>query len=558
MTDFAITANDARIQYPSATGGQTVFPYDFPIYAEAHIVVLRVRAGVTTTLTLTTDYTLSGVGSQAGGNVTLTSGATAGDAYTLYRDVPSTRATDYNEAGDFFATTINQDLDLAVMRDQQFDRDLTRVLRLAPEDTLATLNEIPSVTARAGMFMTFDGSGQPSVASGLASTPVSASMAPVVAATSLAAARTAMGLGSMATQDSAAVSISGGTASLSSLGASAIAGSAIVAGNMMSTPLLGASTIDATSIALTGSLSTPALGASAIAANTINLISVTTTGSIYLNDTSNASNTTGLTINQGAQTNEILSLKSSNVAHGITGVSETDTYLSFAKINVTGGGAYMTPLTGASTVQALYVDVIAGTGNTTHNAGGLATVMFSVRKKSGTSATQMDANVNLFGIANGAGLNFIVDVEGDVFYDGTAAVFDAWDDAALLRAHQLYMRDKVPHLLSDKILPSRYDDNRYTRDHLLQAGIINVLADDALTNQSLLAKVTHGAIWQQHEMFDALVEAVEAEIPGFTANRLRPLFKARGLPTQVLDWPDPVPDGIAVPAVAPDPFNKGE
>ena len=34
----------------------------------------------------------------------------------------------------------------------------------------------------------------------------------------------------------------------------------------------------------------------------------------------------GITINQGGQDNEILALKSSDVAHGITGIAETDTY----------------------------------------------------------------------------------------------------------------------------------------------------------------------------------------------------------------------------------------
>ena len=193
MTDFAITANDARIQY-TASGGQTAFPYDFPIYDQAHIVATRVRAGVTTTLVIVTDYTVSGVGASGGGTVTLTSGATAGDIITLYRDVPATRATDYSESGDLFATTLNVDFDLGVMRDQQVVRDLARVLRLAPEDSLVTLNAIPSVSARAGAFATYDSSGQPSVAAAAADAPVGSAMMPVIAAVSLSAGRDAFGL----------------------------------------------------------------------------------------------------------------------------------------------------------------------------------------------------------------------------------------------------------------------------------------------------------------------------------------------------------------------------
>lgn len=193
MTDFAITENDARIQY-TATASQTVFPYDFPIFDQTHLTVTRVRSGTTTTLVLTTDYTVSGVGVQAGGNVTLTSGATASDLITIARDVPAARATDYNAAGDFFATSLNQDLDLLVMVDQQIIRDADRALRLSISDTLASFNALPSASARANGFLTFDGSGQPSIASGASDIPVSSAMVPVVQAISVSAGRDAFGV----------------------------------------------------------------------------------------------------------------------------------------------------------------------------------------------------------------------------------------------------------------------------------------------------------------------------------------------------------------------------
>lgn len=193
MTDFPITANDARIQYV-ATAAQTVFPYDFPIFSQDHLTVTRVRAGTTTTLTITTDYTVSGVGVQAGGNVTLTSGATLSDLITIERTVPAARATDYNEAGDFFATALNQDLDLLVMVDQQIIRDARRSLRLSAEDTVTTLNALPSASTRAGAFLTFDASGQPSVAAAATDVPVSSAMAPILMAISTSAGRDAFGL----------------------------------------------------------------------------------------------------------------------------------------------------------------------------------------------------------------------------------------------------------------------------------------------------------------------------------------------------------------------------
>lgn len=60
--------------------------------------------------------------------------------------------------------------------------------------------------------------------------------------------------------------------------------------------------------------------------------------SVLLGDTANASVTQGLTLNQGANDDEILSLKSSDVAHGLTTITETDTYGRLLKQSATLGG----------------------------------------------------------------------------------------------------------------------------------------------------------------------------------------------------------------------------
>lgn len=145
MTEIVINANDRRIQY-TATAGQTVFPYDFPIYEEADITVLRNRAGTLSTLVLTTDYTLSGVGAEAGGNATLTSGATLNDVMTIYGATPYERTSDYGTGGDFKASTLNKDLDRLVMMSQQLDTRLNRTLTLNIADP-ATGMELAIETA---------------------------------------------------------------------------------------------------------------------------------------------------------------------------------------------------------------------------------------------------------------------------------------------------------------------------------------------------------------------------------------------------------------------------
>jgi len=64
--------------------------------------------------------------------------------------------------------------------------------------------------------------------------------------------------------------------------------------------------------------------------------------SLMWQDTANTKNTYGFTINQLAADDEIISFKSSDVAHGITGNTETDTYAYFKKASATLGGVSFT------------------------------------------------------------------------------------------------------------------------------------------------------------------------------------------------------------------------
>lgn len=160
MPEILINADDRRTQI-TATSGQTVLTYDFPIYANTHIGVIRNRAGTLTTMVLTTDYTVTGVGAEGGGTVVLNSGATAGDVYTLYGITPSERTSDYGFGGDFASATVNKDFDWLVMVLQQHERDIARCLKLKQADTETAAMELEIETAanRLGRALIFNSSG---------------------------------------------------------------------------------------------------------------------------------------------------------------------------------------------------------------------------------------------------------------------------------------------------------------------------------------------------------------------------------------------------------------
>lgn len=130
---MTITTNDDRDEY-TASGGQTVFNYTFKIYESTDLNVYQTPAGqdFDDSTDIITGYTVSGVGSESGGTITLNSGATNGDRITIVSDIPSSRTTDYQNNGDFKPVTVNEDFDRVVSLVKQVEGAVNRSV-LFPE-----------------------------------------------------------------------------------------------------------------------------------------------------------------------------------------------------------------------------------------------------------------------------------------------------------------------------------------------------------------------------------------------------------------------------------------
>jgi len=156
---MTVADNTSRNQY-TATSGQTVFAYTFEIVDKDHIVVLQNG----TALSEGTDYTVSNVGNDNGGNITLTSGATAGDVMTLYRDMPYSRTQNYTNSGDFLASEVNADFDELWLAGEQTDRSFSQSIRKPITDSDSISMELPEAADRANKFVKFDATGAVDVA----------------------------------------------------------------------------------------------------------------------------------------------------------------------------------------------------------------------------------------------------------------------------------------------------------------------------------------------------------------------------------------------------------
>lgn len=147
----------------SGNGSNDTFVYGFKIFANTDIqVIIRSSTGTETTKSLTTHYTVTGVGSASGGNVVFTSGNTpsASETVVLIRNVPQTQAIDYIANDPFPAETHEEGLDRATMTTQQVQEELNRSIKLSRTNTMTSTEFAVGATDRASKVLGFDANGE--------------------------------------------------------------------------------------------------------------------------------------------------------------------------------------------------------------------------------------------------------------------------------------------------------------------------------------------------------------------------------------------------------------
>jgi len=253
-------------------------------------------------------------------------------------------------------------------------------------------------------------------------------------------------------------------------------------------------------------------------------------GLVGINETLNASVTTGLTINQGANDNEIFTLKSSDVAHGYTSQSETDTYFNIIKgLDPAAGGVFLRTLTENTAItKTMGLDSRGGTATTTQTTAASGLMDFYVAQHNGSNAVAgLTSNGVAFTFAcrNNAGSDvsiFLIDEDGDFLYDGAdGGAFDSVEelggavhDVSLCRAFDLQISSEK------SLIKTRWDDFVcYNKDDLVKAGILGYCSpeDEAKGERGLvsgrqLARLHNGAIWQTHVEVQELKEVYENRI----------------------------------------------
>ena len=240
-------------------------------------------------------------------------------------------------------------------------------------------------------------------------------------------------------------------------------------------------------------------------------------GELFIGDTVNGSSTTGLTINQGASDDDIFSLKSSDIAHGIGttpyGSKETDTYFSIEKQGATTGGAALIAYAedAATSGRVLRLCGYGGTATTAKSTAGYGTCDIHVGEHNGSGTRASFASEsNLFSVSQNDSsgnqyVQFIVDTNGDIHYNGADdGAYDQYEDAQLTRALDLSHNKGTIDSKFDKFVA-------YNHDKLAELKLVGREEDGTpnhFINLTGMSRPHNGAIWQQYEKHENLLNAV--------------------------------------------------
>lgn len=153
---MAIPINNVTRRVVYAASGTGPYNFSFEILAATDIAVYRDN----TLLTLTTDYTVT-INANGTGSITLTATPTGATQIAIVGNRTIQRLSDFVTGGDFFANTLNDELDQQTIFAQQNAEGLGRALS-APQTDPTTINmTLPRAADRANKTLNFDANGNP-------------------------------------------------------------------------------------------------------------------------------------------------------------------------------------------------------------------------------------------------------------------------------------------------------------------------------------------------------------------------------------------------------------
>lgn len=151
---MTVQTTTSRADY-TGNGSTTAFTVPFYFLDNTHVVVYRtqISTGVISTLTLGSDYNMTGAGVSTGGTLTMTVAPTTDQKLSILRNVPLTQLIHYVPNDPFPAATHEQALDQLTMEVQQLAEAQGRALALSantPAGSVSTSLPTPAANKLIG------------------------------------------------------------------------------------------------------------------------------------------------------------------------------------------------------------------------------------------------------------------------------------------------------------------------------------------------------------------------------------------------------------------------
>lgn len=169
---MTISSNTRKAGPFTGAGTTDTFPFTFKVFTSADLLVEQktVATDVTTTLVLTTDYTVTlnqNQNSNPGGSITLTAGNLAtGQTLAITSDINNEQPMDLTNQGGFFPAVINDSADRQVIQIQQLQELLNRTPKL--DLTTAVTGGVSMADPQASSFLQISASGNRIIMAGSA------------------------------------------------------------------------------------------------------------------------------------------------------------------------------------------------------------------------------------------------------------------------------------------------------------------------------------------------------------------------------------------------------
>ena len=157
---MTVSSSTSKVQY-NGNGSTTVFAYTFKVFDQDDLtVIIRSATGTETTKTITTHYTVSGVGNAGGGNVTMLTAPASGETITILREQPLLQELDLVPNDPFPAGSLEDSLDKLTFMVQAHSEELDRAIKASKTNTIGSTEFTVSAATRANKVFAFDSSGE--------------------------------------------------------------------------------------------------------------------------------------------------------------------------------------------------------------------------------------------------------------------------------------------------------------------------------------------------------------------------------------------------------------